>query len=94
MKPEVLISYEQHMSVKFKHVLRSIIMQHRYTKTQISEQEICLSSFPAALQHILIAIHNILQKVVLCHSYVVPHCSETLAFNTKWYKIMLKRGKK
>lgn len=51
-------------------------------------------AFPAALQHILIAIHNILQKVVLCHSYVVPHCSETLAFNTKLYKIMLKRGKK
>lgn len=51
-------------------------------------------AFPAALQHILIAIHNILQKVVLCHSYVVPHCSETLAFNTKWYNIMLKRGKK
>lgn len=49
---------------------------------------------PAALQLILTAIHNILQKVVLCHSYVVPHCSETLAFNTKRYKIMLKRGKK
>lgn len=41
--------YEQHMSVKFKHVLSSIIMQHQYTKTQISEQEICLSSFPCRI---------------------------------------------
>lgn len=50
MKPGVLISYEQHMSVKFKHVrMSSIIIQHQYTKTQISEQEICLSSFPCCI---------------------------------------------